>query len=194
MLTPGRSWRLGALLVTASLLAAACGASAPAANHGHRSPAVATTAPGSATTSATAGNTGNSGTGNTGTGNSGTGNTGTGNTGTGTSTTGAGAPKIATATSTPTYTTTPSGKVRARYLGPGVARFKPVSSPVGGTVTIIGRRLAHATTVSINGIPAKVKANGSTKIKAVVPPGATSGPITVVTPYGSATVYGFIVT
>jgi hypothetical protein len=69
-----------------------------------------------------------------------------------------------------------------------------VSSPVGGIVTIVGRRLAHATVVSIDGIQATVKGNSSAKIRAVVPAGATSGPITVVTPYGSATVYGFVVT
>jgi hypothetical protein len=48
--------------------------------------------------------------------------------------------------------------------------------------------------VSFDGIQGAIKTNGSTRIKAVVPAGATSGPITVVTPYGSATVYGFVVT
>jgi hypothetical protein len=79
-------------------------------------------------------------------------------------------------------------------MGPAIARFRPISSVNGGTVIIMGRRLAHATAVTFDGIQATISANGSTKIKAVVPPGATSGPITVVTPYGSATVYGFVVT
>jgi hypothetical protein len=97
-------------------------------------------------------------------------------------------------TTTPVYAVTAAGKLRIRHMGPAISRFKPTSSPTGGTVTIVGRRLANATSVSIDGLQAAIKANGSTKIKLVVPAGATSGPITVVTPYGTATVYGFVVT
>jgi hypothetical protein len=206
MLIPPRWWRLGALLATASVVAASCSASTPAATHNHhRHQALAphTTTPSSTTTSGASGNTGtgntgtgNTGTGNTGTGNTGAGNTGTGNSGSGSTTTTARGPSVSgvTTTTSPVYQTTAQGRLRIRHMGPVISRFKPTSSPTGGTVTIVGRRLAHATAVSIDGLQAAIKANGSSKIKAVVPSGATSGPITVVTPYGSATVYGFIVT
>ena len=199
-----RWWRFGALLVVASLAAASCSGSTPAAkvkhkHHARQALAAPTTTPPSTTPSTTSPATGNTGTGNTGAGNTGTGNTGTGNTGTGNSgsaptTTEAPAVGGVTATSAPDYVITASGKLKIRHLGPAISRFKPTSSPAGGTVTIVGRRLAHATAVTFDGIQATVSANGSTKIKAAVPPGATSGPITVVTPYGSATVYGFVVT
>jgi hypothetical protein len=79
-------------------------------------------------------------------------------------------------------------------MGPVIAKFRPISSPIGGTVVIVGKRLGHATQVSIDGLLATIQADGTTKIKAVVPQGATSGPITVTTPYGSTTVSGFVVT
>ena len=188
-----------ALVVAASLLAAACSASPSAVKH-RKHPAVfpvatPTTAPAPSPTTATGntglGNTGN--TGNTGTGNTGnTGNTGTGNTGTGTG------PKSATSTTAVTTTTpqlalSPTGR-HHRRLAPFIAKFRPVASASGGTVTIVGKRLGHATTVSIYGIPTAFIESGSTKIDAVVPPGATSGPISVITPYGTATVQGFVVT
>jgi hypothetical protein len=200
---PARWWRLGALLVTASLVAASCSGSTPAAKvkHKHRAVqalAAPTTTTPSTTPSTTApvatGNTGTGNTGNTGAGNTGAGNTGTGNSGSAPTTTAAPAVGGVTATSAPVFVITPSGKLKIRHMGPAIARFRPISSANGGTVIIMGRRLAHATAVTFDGIQATISANGSTKIKAVVPPGATSGPITVVTPYGSATVYGFVIT
>jgi hypothetical protein len=73
------------------------------------------------------------------------------------------------------------------------SKFRPVSSPVGGTVMIVGKRLSHATAVAFDGIQATITSNSSTRIRAVVPTGATSGPICVVTDSGSATVSGFVV-
>ena len=78
--------------------------------------------------------------------------------------------------------------------GPVIGRFKPVSSPIGGMVTIVGRRVGSTKEVLIGAIPATISFKDSTRVKVVVPPGATSGTITVVTPYGSDTVAGFIVT
>jgi large repetitive protein len=79
-------------------------------------------------------------------------------------------------------------------MGPVISKFRPISSLAGGTVVIVGKRLGHATQVSFDGLSAAIRANGTTRIKAVVPAGATSGPITVTTPYGTATVFGFVVT
>lgn len=69
-----------------------------------------------------------------------------------------------------------------------------MSSPVGGMVTIVGRRVGSTKEVLIEGIPATIRFKDPTRVKVVVPPGATSGTITVVTPYGSDTKAGFVVT
>jgi hypothetical protein len=54
-------------------------------------------------------------------------------------------------------------------------------------VTIKGRNLQEATGVSFNGVSAAFKLYyPSTEIIAVVPAGATSGPIEVTTPIGTA--------
>jgi hypothetical protein len=87
----------------------------------------------------------------------------------------------------------PAGQVRVN-TGPVIGRFKPTSSPVGGTVTIVGRRVGSTKEVLIAGIPATISFKDATRVKVVVPPGATSGTITVVTPYGSDTKAGFVVT
>ncbi|HXQ60419.1 MAG TPA: IPT/TIG domain-containing protein [Acidimicrobiales bacterium] len=192
-------WRPVALVVTASFLAAACSASPSAVKHKKHPAAFPVAAPTTAPTTSPTTGTGNTGLGNTGnTGNTGTGDTGnTGNSGTGNTGTGT-APKSATPTTVVTTTTpppalSPTGR-HHRRTAPFIAKFRPVSSPSGGMVTIVGKRLAHATTVSIDGIPTAFIESGSTKINAVVPPGATSGPISVITPYGTATVQGFVVT
>jgi len=60
-------------------------------------------------------------------------------------------------------------------------------------VIIYGKRLGHATVVSFDGLPATITFNSNGRIRAVVPTGATSGPISVVTTGGTATVAGFLV-
>ena len=87
----------------------------------------------------------------------------------------------------------PTGQIRVN-TGPVIGKYSPLSSPVGGTVTIGGRRLGSATKVTFNGIPAIVSLRHSTRLKVVVPVGATTGPLTVITPYGSDSVPGFVVT
>ena len=59
---------------------------------------------------------------------------------------------------------------------------------------IVGKRLQHATAVGFDGLKGVISSNTATKIRAVVPAGATNGPISVVTASGSATVPGFVVT
>jgi len=70
---------------------------------------------------------------------------------------------------------------------PSIASFAPVSAPSGATVLIRGSGLAGATAVGFNGVAATSFTSTSTQVVATVPPGATSGPITVTTPNGTAT-------
>jgi uncharacterized repeat protein (TIGR03803 family) len=62
------------------------------------------------------------------------------------------------------------------------------SGAVGARVTIIGRNLTGASSVSFNGTPAVYTVSSSgIEIVTSVPAGATSGPVTVTTPSGSLT-------
>jgi hypothetical protein len=72
-------------------------------------------------------------------------------------------------------------------LPPSLSSFTPSSGPAGTNVTISGSHLSGATTVSFNGSPAAFTVNSDSQIGATVPNGATSGPIAVTTPAGSAT-------
>jgi outer membrane protein assembly factor BamB len=78
---------------------------------------------------------------------------------------------------------------------PSISSFGPVSAPVGATVLIKGAGLAGTTAVSFNGTAAATFTSTSTQVAATVPAGATSGPITVTAPGGTATTAtGFTVT
>lgn len=68
---------------------------------------------------------------------------------------------------------------------PEITHFSPTSGKVGSTVKIWGYNLLTASAVTFNGVPASFKV-GSTLIGAVVPAGATTGPIEVTTPDGTA--------
>ena len=68
---------------------------------------------------------------------------------------------------------------------PDITHFSPTSGKVGSTVKIWGYNLLTATGVTFNGVSASFKV-GSTLISAVVPAGATTGPIEVTTPDGTA--------
>ena len=70
---------------------------------------------------------------------------------------------------------------------PTVTRFTPVTGPVGTRVTLTGTHFLGATEVLFNRVSAPVfEVVSATSMEAVVPPGATSGPISVVTPGGTA--------
>jgi len=71
-------------------------------------------------------------------------------------------------------------------LGPFVAFVRPYGK-VGQTGGILGQGFTGASSVSLNGIPAGFSVVSDTFIKATVPPGATSGFVTVVTPSGTLT-------
>ena len=72
-------------------------------------------------------------------------------------------------------------------LGPFVTFVVP-SGKVGSVIQILGTDLTGATAVSFNGVPASsFKVVRGTLIKATLPAGATTGPVTVTTPTGTLT-------
>lgn len=70
---------------------------------------------------------------------------------------------------------------------PSISSFSPTSGAVGTSVTISGANFTGATAVKFNGTSASYTVNSASQITATVPSGATSGPISVTTPSGSAT-------
>jgi hypothetical protein len=70
---------------------------------------------------------------------------------------------------------------------PQITGFSPTSGLVGTSVTISGRNFLGATSVQFNDTPAEHVIQSGGQIVAIVPPGATSGPITVHGPLGVAT-------
>jgi uncharacterized protein DUF4082/Big-like domain-containing protein/IPT/TIG domain-containing protein len=70
---------------------------------------------------------------------------------------------------------------------PTITSFTPAGGTVRKVVTITGTGFTGATTVSFNGTAAQFRVDSDVQIRAMVPAGATSGPITVSTPGGTAT-------
>ncbi|MBI2947597.1 MAG: IPT/TIG domain-containing protein [Verrucomicrobia bacterium] len=71
---------------------------------------------------------------------------------------------------------------------PVVTDFSPVAGPPGTTVVIEGANFLGATAVKFNGVAAaSFSAPAPTQVSAVVPLGAVTGPISVVTPKGAGT-------
>jgi len=87
-----------------------------------------------------------------------------------------------TATSSTNFTVTGAG-------APTITSFNPTSGPVGTSVRINGTNFTGATAVSFDNVNAPGFAvNGAgTRITVAVPTGATTGPIRVTTPSGTAT-------
>jgi len=70
---------------------------------------------------------------------------------------------------------------------PILTGFTPKAGAPGTAVQIAGSQLLGATGVSFNGTPDPAFVNrGGSYMQATVPPGATSGKITVTTPNGEA--------
>jgi hypothetical protein len=70
---------------------------------------------------------------------------------------------------------------------PSIATVTPSSGPIGTSVTINGTSFVGASSVRFNGSPAGFSTNAAgTQILTTVPTGAASGPITVMTPNGTA--------
>ena len=75
-----------------------------------------------------------------------------------------------------------------RVMPPTLMRFMPTSGPVGSRVTLVGTHFYGATAVEFNGAPAaRFEVVSGTRIEAVVPREAPSGPIRVVAPGGAVT-------
>lgn len=70
---------------------------------------------------------------------------------------------------------------------PVISGFAPKFGKVGDNVIISGTSLGGATDVEINGVPAPILNDNYFVLNTMVPAGATSGPISVTTPYGTAT-------
>ena len=83
-----------------------------------------------------------------------------------------------------------SNQLRVRTLEvqpPTLTRFSPTRGPVGIQVTLAGTHLFEASAVRFNGVDAsQFEVVSGTTMEVIVPPGATSGPISVVTPGGTA--------
>ena len=83
-----------------------------------------------------------------------------------------------------------SNQVRATTLSglpPTLTQFTPTSGLIGTGVTLTGTHFLGATDVRFNGVSVlQFEVVSRRSLQAVVPPGATSGPISVVTPSGTA--------
>ncbi len=84
-------------------------------------------------------------------------------------------------------TTFTNFRLSGTAVPPSVELFTPESGNVGAGVKLRGRNLQLATAVSFNGVPAKFFQDyPGTEIVATVPASATTGPIEIVTPIGTA--------
>ena len=95
--------------------------------------------------------------------------------------------------------TTPGGTASSESnftvsAAPRITAFDPVTGGVGTVVTITGTGFDQASALSVGGQPATFDVVSPTQIVAAVPPGATSGKISVTTPGGIATRSKFKVT
>ncbi|OLT12847.1 hypothetical protein BJF79_21365 [Actinomadura sp. CNU-125] len=82
---------------------------------------------------------------------------------------------------------TPAPTGRDQALAPAITSVEPASAPPGASVTVHGTGLAAATAVRFGAAEAPVSDVTDTLVRTTVPPGA-SGPLTILTPGGPATV------
>src|SRR4051794_3073440 len=81
----------------------------------------------------------------------------------------------------------------AAQAQPGPITISPQRGPVGATVTITGSQLTDTSAVSFGGIAATFTVDSNEQVSAIVPPGATNGPIQLDTPDGSVQSDPFVV-
>ena len=89
--------------------------------------------------------------------------------------------------STANGTTTSEAAFTVAPAAPEISGTSPGSGTVGSSVSIGGRGFTGATSVKFNGVAASFTVNADGLITAVVPAGASSGPVSVTTPNGTAT-------
>jgi PKD repeat protein len=83
---------------------------------------------------------------------------------------------------------TSSSPFTVTWPAPTITSFTPASGPVGALVNVYGTTFNDVTSVKLNGTPVLTyQVNSLTWISAYVPPGATTGPISLTTPSGTAT-------
>ena len=88
----------------------------------------------------------------------------------------------------PITVTSPSGTnttAKPFYVAPQISSISPTNGIPGTVITILGSNLKETTAVTFNGTNATFVINSSNSITATVPPAASSGPVTVVTPGGT---------
>jgi hypothetical protein len=98
-----------------------------------------------------------------------------------------------TTTPAPTKSPTQPTKIPAVSQSPRITSLSNASGRVGSNVTVNGTNLTGAT-VRLNGKLASISSNNGTQLVVVIPPGASSGVITVLTSKGSAASTRFTVT
>jgi RHS repeat-associated protein len=82
---------------------------------------------------------------------------------------------------------TPATRTFNVLLGPVIADVTPASGTIGTFVTITGSHFEPGpTSVTFNGLPAVLRSVSATMITTTVPIGATTGPLVVTSPRGSA--------
>ncbi len=95
------------------------------------------------------------------------------------------------ATNAPVTVSTPEGTGVSTNLfvvlppGPVINGFSPGAGGPGTNITILGAYFTSATGVQFNGVAADYQVTADTQIQAQVPPGATTGPLAVITPSGT---------
>lgn len=83
-----------------------------------------------------------------------------------------------------------AGSAHHTVAPPLVTGVTPASGLPGAQVTLTGNRFTGATAVSFNGVLAMFAVDSDTRITAVVPPGATSGPVSVISRGGKVAAPG----
>lgn len=73
-----------------------------------------------------------------------------------------------------------------QITAPTISGFTPARGVVGASVLVRGAALSGATSLTVNGVSATFTVQSDTSLGVTVPVGATSGPIVVTTPSGSA--------